>query len=67
MLKNNPITIKITAITFGGLDYFVSKQASKQASKLLVSDGIYFPSNLMVHPQRWQLAIVGDEPCMHVN
>jgi hypothetical protein len=28
MLKNNPITIKITAITFGGLGYFVSKQAS---------------------------------------
>ena len=26
MLKNNPITIKITVKTFGGLDYFVSKQ-----------------------------------------
>jgi hypothetical protein len=55
MLKNNPITVK----TFGGLDYFVSKQ--------LVSGGIRFPSNLMVHPQRWQLATIGDEPCVHIN
>ena len=32
MLQNNHFSLKITAEMFGGLGYFVSKQASKQAS-----------------------------------
>ena len=33
MLQNNHFSLKITAEMFGGLGYFVSKQASKQVSK----------------------------------
>ena len=33
MQRNNENSLKITAKILGGSDYFVSKQASKQASK----------------------------------
>ena len=36
MLTNIQNTMKITTNILGGLDYFVSKQASKQASKHII-------------------------------
>ena len=36
MLTNIQNTMKITANFLGGSDYFVSKQASKQASKQII-------------------------------
>ena len=36
MQRNNENSLKITAKILGGLDYFVSKQASKQASKQII-------------------------------
>ena len=59
--------MNITANILGGVDYFISKQASKQAN-LLVSDGICSrPISWFIPYSGEKHATIGDELCLHIT